>query len=284
MNFDTDIVARIKEVVSTQNDDKELTRSSLSKVVCQWLDWKSPNGKLREVSCRKALLELEKQGKIKLPEAQITPGFQGRTQRNSTEYEFINTRFDGQIADLGQLDLIAVRGKTVESSIWNTMFSRYHPLGSGSLCGAQQRYLLHSEVLGYIGGLSFASSAWHLKDRDNWIGWEPHVRKANLNYVVGNNRFLILPTLHVPNLASHVLKKATQRIGPDWEERYSFRPVLLETFVDESQYKGTCYKAANWVRVGETSGRGRNDKHGTGAIGIVSFTGEIQRLTRRLLL
>jgi hypothetical protein len=131
------------------------------------------------------------------------------------------------------------------------------------LCGAQQRYLIRCEQIGWLGGLSFSAAAWHLAARDKWIGWTSLTRSQNLSRVVNNSRFLILPTVKVPHLASHVLAMAARRIKVDWVERYGYAPVLLETFVDETKYSGVCYRAANWQRLGETSGRGRNDAKGT---------------------
>jgi hypothetical protein len=130
----------------------------------------------------------------------------------------------------------------------------YHYLGRGPLCGAQIRYLVRSAVKGWVGGLSFSSATWRLKSRDEWIGWSEGARRANLERVVCNSRFLILPTVEVANLASHVLSLNVSRLSEDWLERYGYEPVLCETFVDSQQYAGTCYRAANWVHVGQTAG------------------------------
>jgi hypothetical protein len=130
----------------------------------------------------------------------------------------------------------------------------YHYLGRGPLCGAQIRYLVRSAVKGWLGGLSFSSATWRLKSRDEWIGWSEGARRANLERVVCNSRFLILPTVEVPNLASHVLSLNVSRLSEDWLERYGYEPVLCETFVDSQRYAGTCYRAANWVHVGQTAG------------------------------
>jgi hypothetical protein len=126
------------------------------------------------------------------------------------------------------------------------MFDVYHPLNSGPLCGAQQRYLIRCQHFGWLGGLAFSAPAWHLAARDEHIGWAANTRSRKLTKVVANSRFLILPTVKVPHLASHVLGMATRRIEADWLQRYGYAPVLLETFVDETQYTGACYRAANW--------------------------------------
>src|SRR5258708_838661 len=121
------------------------------------------------------------------------------------------------------------------------------------------RYLVESKE-GYLGGLSFSAAAWRLGARDEWIGWDEEGRKRGLERVVGNSRFLILPTVKVPNLATHVLGQAVSRLGNDWEARYGIRPALLETVVDPMRNQGTCYGAANWLYLGETRGRGRQDR------------------------
>ena len=140
---------------------------------------------------------------------------------------------------------------------------RYHYLGSGPLCGAQLRYLIRSGKGQWLGGLAFSASAWRVKARDGWIGWSDRARKENLPKVVSNSRFLILPWVKVQNLASHVLGQAMGRLRADWQERYGFEAVLVETFVDRSRFLGTSYRAANWLYVGQTRGRGRQDREKT---------------------
>src|SRR5437899_4854070 len=136
---------------------------------------------------------------------------------------------------------------------------RYHYLGPGPLCGAQRRYLIGSDKHGWIGALSFSGAAWSVRARDQWIGWGREIREKNLNQVVANSRFLIVPQWKVPHLASHVLGLAMKRLRADWRGRYGYEPVLVETFIDKERFEGTCYRAANWIPVGETQGRGRQD-------------------------
>ena len=140
----------------------------------------------------------------------------------------------------------------------------HHYLGSGPLVGAQIRYLIHSSVYGYIGAMSFSSAAWALMERDKFIGWTEGARRANLQRVVCNSRFLIIPTIDVHNLASHVLSQCANRIVQDWMTCYGVEPVILETFVDPQRFSGTCYRAANWIHVGKTSGRRANERDNGG--------------------
>ena len=202
--FTAGIIERIRGVVSAEAG---VTRSELSRRVCDWLDWRAANGKPKEVSSRKALLELERAGLIALPQAQRLPP-QGRCA--AAVVPWTAPVFAGSLAALGGVELVAVEGGEL-SSLWQRMLDTYHPLGGGPLCGAQQRYLIHSPVVGWLGALAFSAAAWQLAARDAWIGWCPHARRANLSRVVANSRFLLLPSITVPNLGSHVLALAAQR-------------------------------------------------------------------------
>ncbi len=164
------------------------------------------------------------------------------------------------------MELVPVAGPE-GARLYQQMMAQYHPLGGGPLCGAQQRYLIRSPAVGWLGALAFSAAAWQLAARDAWIGWCAQARRANLGRVVANSRFLLLPGIAVPNLGSHVLALAAARVQADWPARYGQAPVLLETFVDEAEFAETVYKAANWQRVGETSGRGRQDRANAYALG-----------------
>jgi hypothetical protein len=167
----------------------------------------------------------------------------------------------GVLQDFQPLELIAIgSGDREESRIWNDLMNRYHYLGSGPLCGAQIRYLVRSRKQGWIGGLSFSGAAWCAKKRDEWIRWSREAREKNLDQVVANSRFLIVPQWRVPHLASHVLGAVLKRLRGDWRSRYGYGPELVETFVDKERFEGTCYRASNWIEVGETQGRGRQDR------------------------
>jgi hypothetical protein len=218
------------------------------------------NGQYKEVNCRKALLELERLGKIRLPEAQVGC-FQKRKETEETSVEV--SEVECELQELGEIRITPVSGSGSESSrIWNHLMERYHYLGKGPLCGAQIRYLVESSEYGYVGAMSYSGSQWRLKARDEYIGWTEKARREHLNDVVCNSRFLILPTIRVGNLASHVLGMSLQRLPGDWQERYGYKPSVVETFVDTGRYTGTCYRAANWVHVGETSGPGRVYQNG----------------------
>ena len=250
--FSAATIARIEEILSA---DSSLSRRALSLRVCELLEWRAANGKLKEVSCRKALLELHRHGLIALPAAE-----EFCFKRSCPELP-VDRLTDAPelrcaLEELGEISIVAVSSRYSRASwIWNALMQRWHYLGKGPLCGAQIRYLIESSLHGFVGALAFSAAQWRLKERDKYIGWTEAARRANLNRVVCNSRFLILPSVHVPNLASHALSLCMTRLVNDWTERYGYAPVLAETFVDPSRYAGTCYRAANWWWVGQTVAR-----------------------------
>jgi hypothetical protein len=254
--IDDRIIVRIQKMI----DEKPgLSRVALSRQICGELKWRSRNGNLKEVSCRKALSKLGREGRIRLPEAER---FQGNRKRlvKPVWVDPENVSL-GTLKEFQPVELVLVNKADGEiSRIWNELMDRYHYLGSGPLCGAQLRYLIRSERHGWLGGLSFSGAAWNLRARDEWIGWSREAREKNLNQVVGNSRFLIVPQWRVPHLASHVLGMVMRRLTADWKGRYGYEPLLAETFVEQERFDGTCYRAANWVEVGHTQGRGRQDR------------------------
>ena len=216
------------------------------------MDWRKPDGELKDMGCRKALCEMNRRGVLDLPDAPRPHGFENRGRLPDIQPPEVRCRLDG----LGEIRVEPVESAQSEASrIWFAMMDQYHYLGGGPLCGSQIRYSIISEKYGCLGGLAFTSASFALKDRDAHIGWTENARRANLDRVVNNARFLILPTVRVENLASHALAQALSRLPHDWEKRYNTRPLLVETFVDPGRFKGSCYKAANFECVGKTAGR-----------------------------
>jgi hypothetical protein len=240
-------------VRSRVSEDPTVSRCRLAREVCAHFGWSDAFGRPQEMACRKHLLHLERRGLIQLP-----PARRARPQR-SRAAPFKAPQFSGALADLGTIELQAVSGGTAASRRWNGMMDAHHPQGSGPLCGAQIRYLIVSPRLGEIGGIAVSAPAWRLRCRDQWLGWNDATRAHNLSGIVCNSRFLILPTVTVKHLASHVLGLLARRIVADWRQRYGLCPWLIETCVEVAR-SGTCYKAANWVEVGLTAGRGRQDR------------------------
>jgi len=252
--FSGDILGRISQVVA---DNPTISRGKLSRQVCEWLDWRTSAGKLQEGSCRKALAELRKKGILRLPAATGAFSF-GQTRQVSSLAGMAVTVADicCSLDELGGIDLVPVTSRYCKDSrIWRALLDEHHYLGSGTLAGAQIRYVIKSARYGYLGALAFSSATWALRERDEYIGWCDAARSANLKQVLTNNRFLIVPTVRVPNLASFVLAAVLRRLPGDWEARYKVRPVLVETFIDPTRFKGSCYKASGWINVGRSAGR-----------------------------
>jgi hypothetical protein len=248
------INARVRE-------DPSLTRYRLAKEVCVRLDLRDAKGRPREMACRKQLLALRRQGRIELPPPRHKPPSPRPAPAGTPVWEFAGT-----LAALGPVSLRPVSGGTQASHDWNAMLRAHHPQGAGPLCGAQIRYLVVSEKHGLLGGLAVSAAAWRLNARDRWLGWTDAMRGEDLRGVVCNSRFLILPTVRVKYLASHVLGQLTRRIGRDLRDRYGYQPWLMETCV-EAAHAGTCYRAANWIEVGLTAGRGRQDRENKAGAG-----------------
>ena len=239
-------------------DTPDANRSLLSRLVCEKLGWRRANGQLKDMSCRVAMLRMQDHGLIQLPAPQKRNG-NGQPYRRRTaqaQPELLPTVVP--VSELPDLHLEVVDRKT--SHLWNEFIDRYHYLGYYPLPGAQLRYFARSRdrILALLG---FSAAAWKTAPRDHFIGWTLEQRQRNLHLVVDNSRFLILPWISSKNLASRLLAMATRRLSDNWQERYGYRPVLVETFV-ENRFRGTCYKAANWIYLGETQGRGKLDvKH-----------------------
>ena len=239
------------------------SRSKLARAFCDRKGLFDACGARREVSARVLLRRLERSGNLSLP-ARV-----GQIPRSKPRAPVPSEVLYGGNAkrprDLGGVELVPVTSRNkVEHTQWLSLMEEKHYLGAGPLCGAQIRYLVRCPK-GLLGALAFSASAWRLSVRDRFIDWSERARRRNLQLVVSNSRFLLVPK--IPNLASHVLSLAVSRLASDWEERYGYRPVLVESFVDASRFKGSCYRAANWMDVGSTSGRGRQDRQHEAAVG-----------------
>lgn len=247
-------LAQVREAIEQARPRQ---RTEIARRVCRTLDWKNALGEPKLMSCRVALLRLHRAGHIELPPPRNGNGNGRGLSRQRVDWPSQDA-VTGSAKDLTGLVLDRVQGRS-DSALWNGLIDRYHYLGYTPLPGAQMRYLIRWEG-GVLGALGFGSAAWKVAARDQWIGWNAAVREAHLPRVLNNARFLILPWVEVRNLASRVLSLAARRVVGDFEDRYGIRPVLLETFVEQQRFRGTCYRAANWIRVGETTGRGKCDR------------------------
>ena len=240
-----------------------LNRAGLSRKVCDELGWLRRDGRPKEMSCRVAMLRMERDGLIRLPPPQNVNG-NGRIRPRHTPAADPQQPITLAAGDLGQLVLRPVQ-TLKQSSLWNELIDRYHYLGYKPLPGAQIRYLVYSDPASrggphLLAALGMGAAAWSVAPRDQWIGWTPHQRQQNLHLVLNNARFLILPWVQVRNLASRILAALARQLPHDWQTQYGYRPLLLETFVERDRFRGTCYRAAGWIPVGQTKGRGKLDK------------------------
>jgi hypothetical protein len=247
----------IQELV---RDFSALSLTELASTLCELLDWKRPNGKLKYKECRSVLEQLQHEGLVSLPTVRKTAPSGPRHIVVDSESDAHPT-LTGTAGDYTPLRLQRVEDMEL-SSLWNQFIDRYHYLRFRVPYGANLRYLVHSERKPgeYLACLLFSSPAWKMAPRDSWIGWNDQQRRRNLQYIVANSRFLILPWVSVRGLASKILSLAAHQLPEDWQQMYGYRPLLLETLVDPARFRGTCYRAANWLRLGETQGRGRMDR------------------------
>jgi len=276
--FDAGDIGVVRRIIE---DDPKACRREIATRTCEALQWTRPNGLLKEMSCRVALLRLEAKGFITLPQPRRPSGNRTAFRPTNTiqvpEAQVVSS--PGDLAGL-RLRLVA---SSADSRLWNEAVARFHYLGYNRLPGAQLRYFVEGSP-GILGVLGFGASAWKVAARDRWIGWSDAQRKCRLHLVVNNARFLLLPWVRSKNLASWVLGACARRLPSDWHTRYGYRPVMLETFVDRERFEGTCYKAANWIQLGETQGRGKLDRFHRHEVPVkLVYVYPLEKTFRRLL-
>jgi hypothetical protein len=245
----------LDEIRETVGLFPKLSRSELAATICEHLRWQTASGGYKLDACMKLLEKLEAEGFLRLPGKR--EAYQGKrpgkvislTSRTDPRPEIVC-----KLGELGLVRLEAVKGKE-RTGLWNEYVNRYHYLGYKKPFGNFLRYFVICEG-GFLGCILFAGASKALTIRDRWIGWTEEQRLRNLAWVVNNTRFLIFPWVRVKNLASHVLGQVVRHVKDDWLERWSYSPVLVETFVDPEYYHGSCYKAANWEYLGMTTGEG----------------------------
>jgi hypothetical protein len=254
--------AEMELIQGTTRDCGGLSRTELAHTVCELLDWRRPNGFLKAHECRLFLEELATKGIVRLPGKR---GNGCRSRGNHTvsqeDPETIEAALEGNLCDLGPVELELVETQE-DRRQWRGWIGRYHYLGCTVPFGAHLRYFVrisHPKPQ-RVGCIQLSSPAWRMTPRDRWIGWDDTERLRGLQQIVQNSRFLILPRVRIPNLASATLARVVRQVGIDWEARYAVRPLLMETLVDPTRFRGTCYRAANWIHLGQTTGRGRMDR------------------------
>ncbi|HDY83194.1 MAG TPA: DUF4338 domain-containing protein [Halieaceae bacterium] len=249
-------VTLIQEVVETCAG---ISRLELAHTVCELLEWKRPGGGLKARECRDLLERLESQGILTLPDKKLCGSSKPRKCIAPAEEGQIHSELTGSVEEFAPLYVELVESRQ-QRQLFQELLSRYHYLGYAMPYGARLQYLIYvsrprREVVGCV---QFSSPAWRMKARDQWISWDDGTRKLHLQHIVNNSRLLVLARIH--NLASMMLSLVLKRLGRDWQRQYGVQPFLVETLVDQQRFHGGCYRAANWIEVGQTSGRGRMDR------------------------
>jgi Domain of unknown function (DUF4338) len=251
-------VALICEVVASC---RGLSRKELANTISELVGWTRANGSLKEAECLMVLARLEAQGLLRLPAKQQTRPVGSVTSIPHTDAGEPGVPLSGRVETFAPVCVERVTEAGTRQR-FRELVGRYHPLGYKVPLGAQLQYLISISrpVPAVVGCLQFSSAAWRMQARDRWIGWDDATRARHLPHVVNNSRLLLLPWVHIENLDSATLAGALRRLPADWQAQYGVTPLLAETFVDPACYTGACYRAANWVEIGATSGRGRDDR------------------------
>ena len=250
----------IENIKSLLVDNPSWNRTRLSIELCESWNWRRGGGQVKDMACRTMLLKLERNGLLKLPK----PQHDGHNRSRGSKVPDIlhsTTLIDNGLPSLQPVRLLEVRGRGYDDDLFNYFLHNYHYLGFKTTVGEYMKYLVLDRSERPLGCVLFGAAAWKAKARDEHIGWSVPEREKNLNFLTNNTRFLVLPWVRVPHLASCILGHALRRLNNDWGERYGHPVHLVETFVDRDRFLGTCYRAANWRKVGETAGRSRQDRH-----------------------
>ena len=250
---------RVKQIQEIIKANPDWNRTRISKQVCVLWGWENPNGQLKDISCRDLLRDLDKAGRIRLPARQAC----SRSKGGADKVVYLKHDISPVNERISQLRPLYV-GKVAgggDLAQFKSLLAQYHYLGYDRSIGENMKYMVYAKNGRPLACLLFGSAAWSCRGRDSYIGWSKHEREQGLRYLTNNSRFLIPPWISCPHLASHVLSLISRRIAEDWQQKYGHPVYCMETFVETGRFKGTCYKAANWVKVGTTMGRGRDGGH-----------------------
>ena len=248
--------AEVNEIRMLLHTYPSWNRSRLSRELCGRWNWRRPDGQIKDMACRELLRKLESRTLITLPPRQ---NFGPRRLPEIEPIEIDQSPVSCLLSDIQPVDIVDVRQCAEHEKAFNYLLKEYHYLSYGRPVGQNMKYLILGQNGRFLGCLLFGAAAWKTKARDQWISWSAEVRERNLGLICNNTRFLILDWIKVPHLASHALGICLRRLSRDWKSRYGTDIALVETFVDTTRYAGTCYKAANWHKIGQTKGRSRQD-------------------------
>jgi len=239
-------------------DNAGSSRRQLSQKLCEAWGWIQPNGHARDMVCRGLMLQLYRAGYIELPAVRVVPNNPLAKRRVVGRVDIDRSELSVSLAELGDLRFMQVR-RTPKERLFNSLLAQHHYLGYTQPVGEHLKYLVYAGQRP-IACFSWSSAARHLGPRDRYIGWSGQARRRNISYLAYNNRYLIMPWVQVKHLASHLLGRMLRMLSDEWESVYGHRVVYAETFVDRSRYRGICYLASNWVYLGQTTGRGKDDQ------------------------
>ncbi|MCP5005934.1 MAG: DUF4338 domain-containing protein [Planctomycetes bacterium] len=245
----------IKEIITAYS---EKSRRFISQEICRAWKWAQHNGQLKDMLCRGLLLHLERQGYIKLPPKKCNPNNPFINRKRPEKVEIDKSPIEGKLSEIGPIELKQV-GRTKSEKIFNGLISEYHYLGYSHPVGEHLKFTAFACGRA-VGCMAWSSAPWHIKARDKFIGWSAEARKKNLHLIAYNTRFLVLPWVRVKFLSSHLLGLMARNISHYWQKTYNHPIFYLETFVDKERFKGISYQAANWLYLGDTTGRGKNDQ------------------------
>lgn len=249
--FSSEDIKLIKWVIGKY---PKLSVTELASTICEFLEWTTPAGRAKRIQCVRFLEQLEKEGVLKLP---LRTEYR-KNKKIIDKIKFDTTEVTGDINSFKPIELVIARpGDDLKR--WRSYVDQYHMLGYKKTFGSRLQYFVKSGNA-ELGCIQFSASSWALKDRDTWIDWEVEDKKQRLHLIINNSRYLIFPWVRIPNLASKALSLGIKRVQEDWLREFCYAPVLLETFVDRQCFQGTCYKASNWLFLGQTTGLGRNAK------------------------
>lgn len=248
-------IVYIRELIAAE---PTASRRTLSKRLCETWQWRQPNGMLRDMVCRGLLLMLERAGQITLPAVSYVRHNPLAKRTRPMPVLIDQTPIEGALREIQPIELQQVR-RTGEERLFNSLMEEHHYLGYEQPVGEHLKYVVWAKGRP-IACMAWSSAPRHLGSRDRYIGWNAEARRRNIRFIAYNTRFLILPWVRVPHLASHILGRLTNALSDDWERLYGHPVYFAETFIDSGRFRGTCYRAANWKFLGKTTGRGKDDQ------------------------
>jgi hypothetical protein len=260
-------LATIRDLIATHPD---WHRTRLSQELCRLWDWANEKGRLKDMAARALLRKLDSAGLIELPAPirSANNGFRNRTVVLAP-LDLETPLIQGKLSDLQPIRIQRVESPE-DTRVFRGLLQQHHYLGYTGPVGENLQYLITDRQARLLGCLLYGAAAWRVADRDRFIGWDEAARQRSLSRIANNSRFLLFPWVRVPHLASHLLAATRRRLATDWQEKYGHPILLLETFVEQHRFAGTCYKADNWIRVGQTTGRTRNHNSGAPTVAVKS--------------